>query len=147
MSWGTLTLILILSPLILFSHHRRDELRVELQVAEVGELGGDEAQHGVLAVDVQPGDLGPQRHEGPQARVLRTAKPLPQSYDVTNYVLKLFVELSRKRRSKFSTIIKLTEAEVLAFLRYHVPFLADQGVGDYLAVGEVREDLQEDLGI
>ena len=70
MRGGTITLILILSPLILFSHHRRDELCCELQVAEVGELGGDEAQHGVLAVDVQPGDLGPERHEGPQARVL-----------------------------------------------------------------------------
>ena len=90
MRGGTITLILILSPLTLFSHHRRDELCCELQVAEVGELGGDEAQHGVLAVDVQPGDLGPERHEGPQARVLRAAATLslPQSF-----VLKLFVEL------------------------------------------------------
>ena len=51
-------------------HHRRDELGGELQVAEVGELGGDEAQHGVLAVHVQTGDLGPEGHERPQAGVL-----------------------------------------------------------------------------
>ena len=79
MRGGTGTLILILSPLILFSHHRRDELCCELQVAEVGELGGDEAQHGVLAVDVQPGDLGPERNEGPQAWVLRAAATLSAS--------------------------------------------------------------------
>ena len=53
------------------THYGCDELGGELQVTEVGELGGDEAQHGVLAVHVQTGDLGPEGHERPQARVLR----------------------------------------------------------------------------
>ena len=38
-----------------------------------------------------------------------------------------------------------TDAKWVSSLRDHVPFLADQRVGDDLAVGKVREDLQEDL--
>ena len=33
---------------LLLTHHRRDELRGELEVPQVGELGGYEPEHGVL---------------------------------------------------------------------------------------------------
>ncbi len=80
-------------------HLRRDELRGELQVAELLELVGYELEQGVRAVHMKPGYLRPQGDEGPQPGVLGD----------------------------------------------HVPLLANQRVLEDLAVGEVAEDLQQDL--